>query len=217
MAQISRMTPRCTFTQHSHTNQESKMVLSRWSKTKWCSTAVTNFTPKELGESYATHSEVSKMLMKSVFLAVSVRLPQLLGGENAVAFEDTREGEEKKDLVEGAVTGLPHCQCMSCQDTLDSLILIGHHPLSRQKDPHPSPLSTFLMRPCCTAVACKTHCVFNWPAGTQISIWPVILAHKIHRGTGVRAKDAQTWLQFLANFCPSKLRSSDAANYFEKS
>jgi hypothetical protein len=36
------------------------------------------------------------MLMKSVFLAVSGRSPQLLGGENAIAFEDMREGEEKK-------------------------------------------------------------------------------------------------------------------------
>jgi hypothetical protein len=34
------------------------------------------------------------MLMKSVFLAVGGRRPQLLGGENAVAFEDTREGED---------------------------------------------------------------------------------------------------------------------------
>jgi hypothetical protein len=85
------------------------------------------------------------MLMKSVFLSVGVRLSQLLGGENAIAFDDTREGEEKKDLVDGAVTGLPHCQCMSCQDTLDPLILIGHHPLSLQKDPHPSPLLTCLM------------------------------------------------------------------------
>jgi hypothetical protein len=42
--------------------------------------------------------------MKSVFLLVSGWCPQLLGGENAVTFEDTREGEEKKDLVEGAVT-----------------------------------------------------------------------------------------------------------------
>jgi hypothetical protein len=39
------------------------------------------------------------MMMKSVFLPVSVRGPQLLGGENATAFEDTRDGEEKKDLV----------------------------------------------------------------------------------------------------------------------
>jgi hypothetical protein len=45
--------------------------------------------------------------MKSVFLAVGGRLPQLPGGENAIAFEDTREGEEKKDLVEGAGTGHP--------------------------------------------------------------------------------------------------------------
>ena len=121
------------------------MVLSRQSKAKWRSTAVATFTPKELGEPSAAHSEVSKMSMTSVFLAVGGRLPQLLGGENAVAFEDTREGEEKKDLVEGAVTGLPRCQCMSCQDTLDPLIPIGHHPLSLQKDPHPSPLSTCLM------------------------------------------------------------------------
>jgi hypothetical protein len=119
--------------------------LSRQSKAKWRSTAVANFTPKELGEPYAAHSEVSKMSMKSVFLAAGIRLPQLLGGENAVAFEDTIEGEEKKDLVEGAVTGFPRCQSMSCQDTLDPLIPIGYHPLSHQKDPHPSPLSTCLM------------------------------------------------------------------------
>jgi hypothetical protein len=98
------------------------------------------------------------MPMKSDFLAVGGRSPYLLGGENAVAFEDTREGEEKKDLVEGAVTGLPRCQCMSCQDTLDTLITIGHHPLSCQKDPHLSPWSTCLMRPHCAAVACETHC-----------------------------------------------------------
>jgi hypothetical protein len=36
------------------------------------------------------------MLMKSVFLAVRGRSPQLLGGENVVAFKDTREGEEKR-------------------------------------------------------------------------------------------------------------------------
>jgi hypothetical protein len=36
------------------------------------------------------------MSMKSVFLAVGGRLPQLFGGENATAFEDTREGEVKK-------------------------------------------------------------------------------------------------------------------------
>jgi hypothetical protein len=85
------------------------------------------------------------MLMKSVFLAVGLRSPQFLGGENAVTFEDTREGEEKKDLVEGAVTGRPRCQCMSRQDTLDPLILMGHHPLSRRTDPHPSPFSSCLM------------------------------------------------------------------------
>jgi hypothetical protein len=136
-------TPRLLFV-HLHTNPENELVLSRQSKAKWRSTAVADFTPKELGEPYVAHSEVSKMLMKSVFLAVGVRLPQLLGGENAIAFEDTREGEGKKDLVEGAVTGLPRCPCMSCQDTLDPLIPIGHHPLSRRKDPHPSPLSTCL-------------------------------------------------------------------------
>jgi hypothetical protein len=76
--------------------------------------------------------------------------------ENAIAFEDTRDGEQKK-LVEGAVTCRPRYQCMSRQDTHDPLIPMGHHPLSRQTDPHPSPLSTCLMRPrCCTSVACKT-------------------------------------------------------------
>jgi hypothetical protein len=114
------------------------------------------------------------MLMKSVFLAVGRRIPQLLGGENAIAFEDKREGEEKKDLVEGAVTGLPRCQCMSCQDTLDPLIPIGHHPLSRRKDPHPSPLST-----CLVARLLHTRpIVFIWPAGAWISVGPVILGHK---------------------------------------
>jgi hypothetical protein len=109
-------------------------------------TAVTNFTPKELGKPYVAQSEVSKMSKNSVFLAVSVWLSELLGGENAITFEDTREGEEKKDLVdEGAVTGHPRCQCMSHQDTLDLLIPNGHHPLSRQADPYPSPLSTCLM------------------------------------------------------------------------
>ena len=72
------------------TNPENKMVLSRQSKAKWRSTAVANFTPKELGEPSAAHSEVSKMSMKSVFLAFGGRLAQLLGGENAIAFEDTR-------------------------------------------------------------------------------------------------------------------------------
>jgi hypothetical protein len=111
------------------------------------------------------------MLMKSVFLAVCGRIPQLPGGENAVAFEDTRDGEQNKDLVEGAVTGHPHCQCMSCQDTHDLLSPMGHHPLSRRTDPHPSPLSTCLMRPCCcTSVACETI-VFSWPTGVQISDW----------------------------------------------
>jgi hypothetical protein len=89
--------------------------------------------------------------MKSVFLAVGRRSPQLLGGENGVAFEDTREGEEKKDLVEGAETGLPRCQYMSCQDTLAPLIPICHHPLSREKDPRPSPLSTCLIVGCLTS------------------------------------------------------------------
>jgi hypothetical protein len=68
------------------------------------------------------------MLMKSVFLAVSGWLPQLPEGENAVAFEDTREGEEKKDLV--AVTGHPQYQCMSREDNYAPLIPMGHHPLS---------------------------------------------------------------------------------------
>jgi hypothetical protein len=141
------------------------------SKAKWRLTAVPDFTPKELGKPYAAQSEVSKMSMKSVFLQVGVRLPQLLEGENAVAFEDRRQGEEKKDLVEGAVTGRPRCQCMSRQDTLDPLIAMGDHPLSRQTDPHPSPLSTCLMRPRCAAVACETI-VFTWPAGAQISVGP---------------------------------------------
>jgi hypothetical protein len=163
---------------HPHTNPENKMVLSRQSKAKWRSTAVADFTPKEFGAAYAAQSEVSKMSMKSVFLAVGVRSPQLLGGENAIAFEDTREGEEKKDLVEGAVTGRPRCQCMSRQDNLAPLIPMGHHPLSRRTDPHPSPLSTCLMRPLCAAVACETI-VFTWPAGAQISVGPVILVHKI--------------------------------------
>jgi hypothetical protein len=133
------------------------MVLSRQSKAKWRSTAVANFTPKKLGEPSAAHSEVSQMSMKSVFLAVDGRIPQLPGGENAVAFEDTRDGEQKKDLVEGAVTDRPHYQCMSHQDTHDTLIPMGHHPLSPRTDPHPSPLSTCLMRPrCCTSVACET-------------------------------------------------------------
>jgi hypothetical protein len=42
---------------------------------------VNNFTPKELGEPSATHSEVNKMPMKSVFLAVGGWLPQLSGRE----------------------------------------------------------------------------------------------------------------------------------------
>ena len=147
------------------------MVLSRQSKAKWRSTAVANFTPKELEEPSAAHWEVSQMLMKSVFLAVGGRIPQLPGGENAVAFEDTRDREQKKDLVEGAVTCRPRCQCMSRQDTHDLLSPMGHHPLSRWTDPHPSPLSTCLMRPrCCMSVACETI-VFSWPAGVQISDW----------------------------------------------
>jgi hypothetical protein len=77
------------------------MVLSRQSKAKWPLTAVADFTPKELGEPSAANSEVSKMSMTSVFLAVSGWLPQLLGSENAIAFKDTREGEEKKDQGEG--------------------------------------------------------------------------------------------------------------------
>jgi hypothetical protein len=92
---------------------------------------------------------------------------------------DMRGGEEKKDLVEGAVTGLPRCQCMSCQDTLAPLIPIGHNPLSRQTDPHSSPLSTCLMRPRCAAVACETPIVLTWPAGAQISVGPIILGHKM--------------------------------------
>jgi hypothetical protein len=51
--------------------------LSRQSKAKRRSTAVANFTPKELGEPSANHSEFSKMLMQSVFLAVGGWLPQL--------------------------------------------------------------------------------------------------------------------------------------------
>jgi hypothetical protein len=50
------------------------MVLSRQSKAKWRSTAVANFTPKKLGEPSASHTEVSQMLMKSVFLAVGGRI-----------------------------------------------------------------------------------------------------------------------------------------------
>jgi hypothetical protein len=87
--------------------------------------------------------------MKSVFIVVDGWIPQLPGGENAIAFEDTRDGEQKKDLVEGAVTDTPRYQYMSCQDTRDTLIPMGHHPLSRGTDPHPSPLSSCLMRPCC--------------------------------------------------------------------
>jgi hypothetical protein len=101
----------------------------------------------------AAGSEVSKMSMKSVFLAVGGPLPQLPGGENVVAFEDMREGEEKKDLVEGAVTDHPQYQCMCRQDNHAPLIPVGHHPLSRRTDPHPSPLSTCLMTLRCTAVA----------------------------------------------------------------
>jgi hypothetical protein len=129
--------------------------------------------------------------MKSVFLAVGGRSPQLLGGENAVAFEDTRVGEEKKDLVEGTVTGRPRCQCMSRQDTLAPLISMGHHPLSRRTDPQPSPLSTCLMRRRCAAVACETI-VFTWLAGAQISVGPVILGHTIlecHISRGIRNRD----------------------------
>jgi hypothetical protein len=142
-----------------------RLDFSRQSKAKWCSTAVINFTPKELGEPSTAHSEVSKLSMKSVFFSVGAWLPQLPGGEGAVAFEDTRDGEEKKDLAEGAVTGRPRYQCMSRQDTHAPLIPMSHHPLSRQTDPHPLPLSTCLMRPrCCTSV-------FSWPAGAQISDW----------------------------------------------
>jgi hypothetical protein len=112
--------------------------LSQQSKAKWRSTAVANFTPKELEEPSAAHWEVSQMSMKSVFLAVGGRIPQLPGGENAIAFEDTRDGEQKKDLVEGAVTGRPRCQCMSHQDTHDLLSPMDHHPLSRWTDPHPN-------------------------------------------------------------------------------
>jgi hypothetical protein len=86
------------------------MVLSQQSKAKWRSTAIANFTPKKLGEPSVAHLEVSQMFMKSVFLVVSGWIPQLPGGENAVAFEDTRDEEQKKDLVEGAVTGRPRYQ-----------------------------------------------------------------------------------------------------------
>jgi hypothetical protein len=73
-----------------HTNPENKLVLSQQSKAKWRLTAVAaDFTPKELGELYTAQSEVSKMSTKSVFLIVGIQLPQLLGGENAVAFEDS--------------------------------------------------------------------------------------------------------------------------------
>jgi hypothetical protein len=84
------------FHQHPHTNPKSKVFLLRQSKAKWRSTAITNFTPKKFWAASAAYSEVSKMLMKSGFLAVGKRSPQLLGGENAVAFEDMREGEEKR-------------------------------------------------------------------------------------------------------------------------
>jgi hypothetical protein len=132
------------------------------------------------------------MLMKSIFPAVSGRLTQLPGGENAVAFEDTREGEEKKDLVEGAVTGRPRYQCMSRQDTHAPLIPMGHHPLSRRTDPHPSPLSTCLMRPrCCTSVACETI-VFSWPAGVQISNW-LLYVTCIRHCSQVMSRTVRTW------------------------
>jgi hypothetical protein len=42
-----------TFTIIFHTNPENRMVLSRQSKAKWRSTAIANFTPKELGAAYA--------------------------------------------------------------------------------------------------------------------------------------------------------------------
>jgi hypothetical protein len=34
------------------------------------------------------------MPMNNVFLPLGIQLPQLLGGKNAVTFEDTREGEQ---------------------------------------------------------------------------------------------------------------------------
>jgi hypothetical protein len=139
------------------------------------------------------HSEVSQMLMKIVFLAAGGQTPQLPGGENAVAFEDMRDREQKKDLVEGAVTGRPRYQCMSHQDTHDPLIpIMGHHPLSRRTDPHPSPLSTFLMRHgCCTSVACKTI-VFSWPAGMQISDW-LLYVTCIRHCSQVMSRTVRTW------------------------
>jgi hypothetical protein len=42
------------------------------------------------------------MSMKSAFLAVGGRSPQLLGGENAIAFEDTREGEKRRKKRTGS-------------------------------------------------------------------------------------------------------------------
>jgi hypothetical protein len=44
---------------HHHTNPENKMILSQQSKAKWRLTAIADLTPKELGEPYAAHSEVS--------------------------------------------------------------------------------------------------------------------------------------------------------------
>jgi hypothetical protein len=38
---------------NTHTNPENKLVLSQQSKEKWCSTAVADFTPKELGAASA--------------------------------------------------------------------------------------------------------------------------------------------------------------------
>jgi hypothetical protein len=106
-------------------------------------------------------------------------LQSAYGSPNSLGWKCRRiwrheRGRRKKDLVEGAVTGLPRCQCMSCQDTLDPLIPIGHRPVSCWKDPHPLPLSTCLMRPRCTGPI-----VFTWPAGARISVGPVILGHKI--------------------------------------
>jgi hypothetical protein len=67
--------------------------LCREMPTAKCST---NFTSKELREPSASHSEGSQILMKIVFLLVGGQLPQLLGGENAIAFEDSLEMENKK-------------------------------------------------------------------------------------------------------------------------
>jgi hypothetical protein len=72
------------------------MVLSQQSKAKWRSTAVASFTPKELGEPSAAHSEVSQMSMKSVFLLQLVDgSPNSLGVKMPLHLK-TQETENKK-------------------------------------------------------------------------------------------------------------------------